>query len=322
MSYRTSVIAAFLSVLLGALYPCRPVTAAESFLDDFFEQRDAGDPVGKVLLTPEIEKIFVYRPVRSWAGEKFIFHPKPVSLQRFYYPHITLSDKGKGGPGKAHPSYADCAGRICTLNEITSTGDKAYLAEAVMDDDGTKFTISMTENFMDGLIAVKDLENARKYFLNKKVWYLKENLLSYDPAADEYIPVWAEKGSRLKIVRIEPSFDNKAPIRIFLDNGFGQTGYIDINLSGTNVPATMMGRNTFFETFSLEDPSSWSEREKNLIANNMVASGMSRNQVRKSWGPPLTIQPGKGGESEKWVYPYGDVLIFRNGKMAERTKEK
>jgi hypothetical protein len=58
-------------------------------------------------------------------------------------------------------------------------------------------------------------------------------------------------------------------------------------------------------------------RKQRAIANGRVMAGMTTNEVRKAWGQPATIdhETNQQGLCEQWVYPYGSVIYFVNGRV-------
>ena len=65
----------------------------------------------------------------------------------------------------------------------------------------------------------------------------------------------------------------------------------------------------------------WSDQIKALVAKGRIVQGMTRAQVRASWGPPRDINRsvGEWGTREQWVYgglAYSDprYVYFRDGR--------
>jgi hypothetical protein len=117
----------------------------------------------------------------------------------------------------------------------------------------------------------------------------------------------------LKVVAINPGWDEEKPLRFVLQTSDGKQGFLDVNLSGTNVAPELRHLNRFDEAFMTEDPKlkyKWPARIWEAIENNRVLSGMTMEQVRLSWGEPdKTVRTTTG---EQWTYAAG-VLTFRTG---------
>ena len=262
-----------------------------------------------------LDDIFIYRPPETWKNETFIFHKKPVPLQKFYYSNIIK----KGTDPVAHPSYKECAGTKVTVSELIPNG-KEFIVILKAEDGSIYETVTLNGS-INGLIPLKDIQMAEKYLLNKPLWYLKENLLDYNNKKGEYSPVYAEKYSKLEVVAVKSGWDTNSPIRLILETPYQEEGFVDINLSGTNVPKTFRNKNSFSTFFSTENPEKWSAQIKELIANHMIKPGMTSEQVRMSWGSPVEILKEDTTSEEKWIYLYSDTLIFKNNILFKNMKK-
>jgi hypothetical protein len=253
-------------------------------------------------------RIFAARHPETWENEIFLFHPKPPSLRSFDYTGIKIKDRsGKN----IHPSYEECSGKKVTVTGVNA--DKDEFIVTFEDREGNVYKARTTAWSVDGLIPVKDLKNARKYLSGKDFWYLQENVLAYNPKSEKYYPVYAKKNSRLKITGALPGWSTSLPVRLTVLTPHQEEGFVDINMSGTNVPAPVASEEMFHEHFISEDPEKWSQQTKNLLKKNMVKKGMSREQVLISWGSPVKVRGPGREQHEIWEYPYGDILIFKKG---------
>jgi hypothetical protein len=57
-------------------------------------------------------------------------------------------------------------------------------------------------------------------------------------------------------------------------------------------------------------------RKQRAVANGRVMVGMTTDEVRKAWGQPAKIdhETNQQGHCEQWVYPYGSIIYFVNGR--------
>ena len=267
--------------------------------------------------------LYGFRPIDECVGEKFLFHSKPKSLQRFYYTNIFKTSSGISGEKELHPKYKECVGRTATIIDAVQQDNGVYEVMIRMDDDGTVYRVEAREGSMEGLVSLTDIENVRRELKGKKFWYLKEAILSYDEKSGEYHKVYAGRYSRVEIIDAAPSWSTTAPIRLMIETAYDETGYVEVNMSGTNVPKNVRGNERFEFYFSTQNPKRWPENIKNLIARNMIRPGMSREQVLMSWGRPYEVVMVEGSPSvkEKWIYPYGDLLYFVEGVLERTGKE-
>jgi hypothetical protein len=269
---------------------------------------------------PVRENIYSYRPADSWVGEKFIFHPKPKNLRQFRYVNIYLPEEQAKKGLEKHPAYEDCVGKTVTVFKVDFKDEDNFTVYLRSDSDGTEFKAVTDTGCIEGLVAMADIENARKAFNGKKLWYLKENILHYDEERDSYNAIYAPRYSHLEVIGIEPGWSNKTPVRFVLNNGYDQTGYVEINLSGTNVPKSVRAQDRLRDYFSIDNPKNWSKITKSYVDKSMIRPGMTSGQVQMSWGAPVKII-NLPENTEKWLYPYGDCLYFKNNKLEKITEE-
>ncbi|MBD3426817.1 MAG: hypothetical protein GF409_06260 [Candidatus Omnitrophica bacterium] len=270
---------------------------------------------GTVFADNAPQNVYSCRPAGTWRGEKFVFHPKPMNLRKFKYVNINIVD----GDGKRSPSYAECVGKTVTVTDI-DIQDEDNFTVRFRSDDGTLYEAVTNTGCIEGLIPLRDIENAREEFSGSKLWHLKENMLRYEEATDSYEPVYAPKYSSLTVVDVEPGWSNTTPVRFILENEYEQKGYVELNLSGTNVPRSMRSRNRLWDNFSRDDPEKWDEMTKNYLERHMIQPGMTSGQVQMSWGSPAKIEDLSGGR-QKWIYPYGDCLYFKGGRLEKISGE-
>ena len=262
-----------------------------------------------------LNDIFLYRSPDTWKGETFMFHEKPFPLQKFHYLNIVK----KGSEPAKHPSYQECSGKKVIVSGLISKGEEFIVT--LNSEDGSIYETATLNGSIDGLIPLKDIQMAEKYLLNTSLWYLKENILDYNNKKGEYSPVYAARYSTLKVIAVKPGWNTNSPVRLILETPYQEEGFVDINLSGTNVPETVRNKNRFSKFFSRGNPARWSVQIKELIANHMIKKDMTSEQVRMSWGSPAEILKEANAPTEKWMYPYGDILIFEKDILMEKIKQ-
>ena len=265
-------------------------------------------------------EIFLYRDPETWKNESFIFHEKPASLRSFHYSNIIKIGISTNNALNTHPSYKECAGKKVTVSEIIPENDE-FVVILSSKNDNTAYKTTTRGGSIDGLIPLKDIENAKKYFLNKNLWYLQPSLINYNTKEQAYYPVYAERYSPIEVIDVKPGWNTKTPVRLVLETPHQEEGFVDINLNGTNIPETIRNKNRFNKFFSSENPKKWSAQIKAMIENNLIKKGMTSEQVRMSWGSSSAIFKDKNTSREKWLYPYGDILIFKNGILVNITKK-
>jgi len=123
--------------------------------------------------------------------------------------------------------------------------------------------------------------------------------------------VKVKKYAPVKVVEVLPGWDEEKPARFVLETAAGERGFLDVNLSGTNVPKELRHLYRFEHRFLPADPRlthGWPPRVWAAIENNQVLAGMTAEQVRLSWGEPNQVN------GDEWSYD-GGVLRFRQGVL-------
>ena len=106
------------------------------------------------------------------------------------------------------------------------------------------------------------------------------------------------------------------PVRFVLEAADGKQGFLDLNLSGTNVFKDVRHLSRFEHCFVTEDPrtlNKWSPQIWSLIENGQIGVGLTAEQVKMSWGQPDKITRTATGEN--WTYQAG-TLVFKNGILS------
>jgi len=249
--------------------------------------------------------LFPYHPINSWAGKRFIFLPKPKSSSSGTYEDF--------GATVSHQKYA---GRTARVISADGSNIRAYI-EFEMEDDGEKlraFTVANKES-VRGMALADDIENARKQWAGKTLWVKALMISSYDEQTDALTTVRVRKFSPLKVVEVAAGWDEEKPVRFTLETPEGKRGFIDLNLSGTNVQKDARHLSRFEDHLLVEDPRlkyKWRPDVWKAIENGKIYAGMTAEQVKMSWGDPDKITRTAAGEL--WAYQSG-TLIFKNGVM-------
>jgi hypothetical protein len=271
----------------------------------------AQEPARQSLTTGEAPKkntatehatLFPYRPMTTWQGQRFIFLPCPKSLE-----HITYDDFGGARKRK------DYAGRTAKVVSVSDFGGRVHL-EFELEDNGEHVRARTLPNkeSIKGLLLLEDLEKAREQWKGQTLWYKQALLSTYDEQTDKLGTLSVKKYAPVKVVEINPGWDEEKPLRFVLESK-GQLGFVDVNLSGTNVQREVRHLSRFEDYFLTEDLKQkykWSASVWQSIENNRVIGGMTMEQVRLSWGEPE--KTARTATGEQWTYAAG-VLTFKNG---------
>jgi hypothetical protein len=292
----------YLPIRVTALSLC--LMSLHAFAQESARQSLAGE-APKNNATTETAKLFPYCPMSAWQGRRFIFLPCPKGVEQGTYDDFTGARKRK-----------DYAGRVARVVSVNDFGGRVHL-EFELEDNGEHLRARTLPNkeSIKGLLLADDLEKSRQQWLGKMLWCQQLVLATYDEKTDSVGSLSVKKYAPLKVVEVNPGWDEEKPLRFVLESASGQRGFIDINLSGTNVQREMRHLSRFEEYFLTADPRQqykWSASIWNAIENNRVVSGMTTEQVRMSWGEPEKTARTLAGE--QWTYTAG-VLTFKNGVL-------
>jgi hypothetical protein len=165
------------------------------------------------------------------------------------------------------------------------------------------------------MALVDDIENARKQWAGKTVWSKMLMISDYDEQSGAVTLTPVKKYGPLKVVDVVPGWDEEKPVRVKLETPDGKQGFVDLNLSGTNVrkESRLLGR--FEDHLMAENPRlkhKWGPDVWAAIEKGQVYAGMTGEQVKMSWGEPEKVT--RAASREVWTYPSG-ALVFRKGVM-------
>ncbi|MEP7336183.1 MAG: hypothetical protein ABI977_00335, partial [Acidobacteriota bacterium] len=165
-----------------------------------------------------------------------------------------------------------------------------------------------------------DIHNASQHWLGKTLWCKEGRLSIYDEQTGAVSFITIKKYSPLKIVDVVAGWNEEKPVRFLLETADGKRGFVDLNLSGTNVFKEVRHLSHFEHCFITEDPRKarkWDPQIWALIENGQIGAGMTAEEIKMSWGEPDKVTRTATGEN--WMYPAG-TLIFKNGVMTGMQK--
>lgn len=170
--------------------------------------------------------------------------------------------------------------------------------------------------YIDNLIYLGDIDIARKLLIGKQLY-----ILSKDWQNDDLNK--ARKWVSVLIKAVGVGNNKEYPARIIFEYNKREY-YVEISLSKTNTDKDNIwgDEHSFSKYFSFTNPKSKYPKISNdiwnLICNEKVKIGMSKQQCRLSWGEPKTINKSSGswGVHEQWVYGSNSYLYFQNGILS------
>ena len=249
---------------------------------------------------------FPYHPIGSWVGKRFIFLPKPKGSESGTYEDFSRL--------VTHQKYSGRVARVVSAND---SGASAFI-EFQMEDDGERlrvFTVANKES-VRGMALLDDIENARKQWAGKTVWGKMLMISSYDEQSGAITMTAVKKFGPLKVVDVVPGWDEEKPARFKLETPDGKQGFVDLNLSGTNVQKEVRYLSRFEDHLLAENPRlkyKWKADVWSAIEKGQVYAGMTEEQVKMSWGEPDKITRTAAGDV--WTYTSG-ALVFKKGILS------
>lgn len=257
----------------------------------------------------------------QWIGHNFTFLALPAAKQAAGYQIFKVDQANQGGEGNSSVpiSYAEHVGKQVTVTQIASFpaggNQKDFMVYMTVNDTGEKLVGQTIREQLEGLVLTSDLTNARQQFLGTTI-YPKFRELSglYVPGINETptsvtIPI----GSAATVVDVYAGNQSQEPIWLIVSVN-GEKAMLPISYSWTNVSVNEWTQTSpWQEAFFVEDPRvsfGWSQDVWSNIEQGNVENGMTKGQIRLSWGKPARIE-----ESGKaWIYGSqkldfsGDVL--------------
>ena len=250
------------------------------------------------------EGAFPFRPISEWIGQRFIFLPKSKKTQSYGYHNFGVG-------------YDKYVGRIAKVISVDKNGNYP-LVTFKLEDNGKELEATAYTETIKGIGPVADIDSARARWLHRTLWQKGSGLVLYDEEKDEFRSVKLKKYSPVQVVDIVAGWYEDTPVRFIIRSQAGDEGYVDLNLSGTNVAQILRGYSHFDDSFFIEDPRKlypWPAEVWSAIESGKVYVGMTAEQARLSWGTPKDVNRTVSGTSihEQWVYAKGSYLYFEEG---------
>lgn len=256
---------------------------------------------------------FKFFPVSEWTGMKFIFLPQPMSSRQYGYVNFTDENRNIF-------SYDEYVGRITTVVGVVRS-DYISKVRFRMDDDSAEFSVDYVDDSVDDIAPLADIINARSEYIGDTLWYKSASIVGYDFNNDKFIGDTIAKYSPVIVTDIVAGWYAWSPVRFIIKTIDGREGFVDVTMSGTNVPQILLKRNRFEDYFLTSDPRlshDWSRRVWSAIERGTVYIGMTQEQVRMSWGEPKEINRTSlpSAVNEQWVYGSGNYVYLTSGKVS------
>lgn len=245
----------------------------------------------------------------QWAGHSFTFLSLAADKQAAGYEIFPVDQANRGleGDRSVRIPYDTHVGKEATVTQVVSfpAGDNQteYMVYLTVNETGEKLVGRTMRGQLDGLVLTADLKNARQQFLGKTI-YPKFRKLSgiYVPGMDA-IPTTVSTpiGGAATVVDVYAGNQSQEPIWLIVSIN-GEKAILPIAYSWTNMPANAWTNTApWQDALFTEDPRvsfGWSQDVWNKIENGVVEIGMTKGQIRLSWGKPVSMEDNGG----VWIY--------------------
>jgi len=277
-------------------------------------------------------------PLNKWPDNKFIFLEKPKSEQKNgYYGYFLrpkaylelfpIAQKSDMTNSDGSLKYDKFVGKIMIAQGIEDKGDKKYEV-FILDGSSVKIYSQIYTGVFHDIAYFDDLGKAKKRWLGKKVYSSTHQIMTYDSEAEKYGRVKVGISEPLNVIDIWWGVEyhyGYYPIWIIVETSKKEKGFIRISYSWTNQSPENWTSERPWEGKLYEDDLrerlKYSDEIWNLIDNQKVKIGMTKEQVILSWGIPDKINKdiSETMVTEQWVYDSG-YLYFRGGKLVTIQK--
>lgn len=265
-------------------------------------------------------------PVAKWKGRAFVLLRKNRMFEKFGYELYV--DKGYASRSAASLSNgrlrADLfAGKRMVAQSVTAIGGGERSIVFRLDTLGITVTATTRSGTVEGIAPAGDLDEARKRWLGDTVYSVRRSIDTYDSASARFGSVKVSLGDPLRVTDVVWGATPlpPKPIWIAVQTAGGARGFIPIHYSWTNVLADKRISEIPWEADVLEqDPRKlykWDEHVWNTIDSHNIFAGMTRSQVRMSWGGPVRVERDSTATEavvEKWFYD-GNTLVFSGDSL-------
>jgi hypothetical protein len=259
----------------------------------------------------------------QWVGHTFLFLDLPSEKRSEGY-EIYMEDQAKRGfegDCSVRIPYAPHVGKRVTVTDVFRNTGGDYRDDYVVylkeNDTGIKLVGRTMSGQLEGLVLEADLLKAREQFLGKTI-YTKRRMLqgAFDPRANPLpMAVTTTIGGAAQVVDVYAGIRAVEPIWLIVIVN-GQKAILPIAYSWTNMPVNAWTQNPpWQDELFIDNPRvalGWSAALWQQIEAGIVQEGMTKDQVRLSWGPPVTIQNDIFG-SGKAVWNYGTKVLKFTG---------
>lgn len=257
-----------------------------------------------------------YQPFREWkSGKRFLVTEQRISL--VLDPQFAASDTSIVGRTLTYESVGEVVTitglRACDISLRDSLGkNHKYRINASLDELKRRNHVEIPFTIeLDVVESAGRMLNGNTYYLiNSNV----QDINGRSTLSPKFLPVVIEDtkpASQFSPIRVTIRYTSMPEVKRQVLLGIGPT-----------TTASRMFENNFSFTDPRTSHTSVTENHWQMIVNNQVAMGMTREECRLALGKPAHIDriPARDGLHEIWTYDGGVTLSFVDGLLTEQRK--
>jgi hypothetical protein len=257
--------------------------------------------VGSIDSAAQIDSTLLTPPAK-WVGKKFVVLDKPRLFRKFGYELYLTKDLSTSvrhidtslEVDRHHLRYDLGRGTVLKVTAIEPVADE-WLIGFSQEPGGRVLYGKTHKAAIEGLACCDDLDKAAKMWTGKTVYSRRRFINTYDSAGGTFGTIKVNVQDRLVVTAVRWGTTPLPPKPLWLcvSTADRQSGFIPTTQTWTNVMTDKISgpvpwSDDIFEKNPMEIYS-WDSTTWKAINTHTIVSGMNKEQVRVSWGPPHNI---------------------------------
>ncbi len=271
---------------------------------------------------PRDSALFV--PAAQWTGRKFHVLSKQKMFRQFGYElYLSKNLAAATGPldtsietAKHHVRCDKFAGTTLVAASVEPAGDE-FLVSFTHAKTGRTVFGKTHKGAIEGLACESDLDSAAKRWTGATVYSRRGFINTGDSSAGSYGKIAVKIQDRLKVTAVVWGLTPLPPKPLWLqvETAAKEKGFIPVAVSWTNTMTDKIlpqapWNDEIFES-NPADLYKWDSLTWSAVNRHTIVSGMTKEQVTVSWGPPHSVNADTARRQcpLQWVYG-GQYVCF------------